>query len=29
MRLIKYKNEYWKQRYTIRWVKFGGNKDTP
>lgn len=22
-RLIKYKNEYWRQRFTVRWVKLG------
>jgi hypothetical protein len=20
---LKYKNDYWRQRYTVRWVKFG------
>ena len=23
MKLLKYKKEYWKKRYTIRWTKFG------
>jgi hypothetical protein len=22
-RLLKYKNDYWRQRYTVRWVQFG------
>jgi len=23
LRLLKYRKEYWKKRYTIRWTKFG------
>jgi hypothetical protein len=22
-RLLKYKNDYWRQRYTVKWVQFG------